>query len=301
MTEAWLQQPEQGSEAFIRFLARAGRVVGWHAGRLVTFAVATYYASITRPARIASRAYLSVALGREATLIDVFRHIVTFAYTIQDRIFFLTDTYKGYKINVHGADLFDGLKERGQGCILLGSHLGSFEVLRALGISERNLPIKILMYPENSRRFIAVQNSLNARMADTIIPIGEPESMLRVKEHVDRGGMIGILGDRSVEGEKAVRAPFFGRPAPIPVGPFMLASALKVPVILFFGLHRGGRRYDVYFELLSDRLELNRRSRDTELQSWAERYAGRLEHYCRVAPYNWFNFFDFWQEAKHAS
>jgi predicted LPLAT superfamily acyltransferase len=26
-----------------------------------------------------------------------------------------------------------------------------------------------------------------------------------------------------------------------------------------------------------------------------KRYAQRLEHYCRMAPYNWFNFYDFWK------
>lgn len=296
MTEAWLKQPEQGSELFIRFLAHTGRLVGWHIGRSITCVVGTYYASITRPARMASRDYLSTVLGRKATLLQVFRHIVTFAYTIQDRIFFLTGNYGRYEINVHGAELFADLKERGQGAVLLGSHLGSFEVLRALGINDHDLPIKVLMYPNNSRRFIAVQNSLNARLAGTIIPIGTPESMLQVKEHVDHGGMIGILGDRSVEGEKAAKVTFLGRPAQIPVGPYLLASALKVPVILFFGLHRGGRRYDVHFELLTDCMSLDRRARDEELRKWAKHFAGRLEHYCRLAPYNWFNFFDFWRK-----
>jgi predicted LPLAT superfamily acyltransferase len=27
-----------------------------------------------------------------------------------------------------------------------------------------------------------------------------------------------------------------------------------------------------------------------------QRYAERLSHFCRIAPYNWFNFFDFWQK-----
>ena len=29
-----------------------------------------------------------------------------------------------------------------------------------------------------------------------------------------------------------------------------------------------------------------------------QRYADCLTRYCKLAPYNWFNFFDFWQEKK---
>ena len=30
-------------------------------------------------------------------------------------------------------------------------------------------------------------------------------------------------------------------------------------------------------------------------ESYARTYAERIEHHCRLAPDNWFNFFDFWQ------
>ena len=301
MTAAWLQQPEPSSEIFIRACAIIGRSVGWRAGRAIVFPICAYYTTLLGKARAASRSYLSTVLGRKATIVDIFRHVLTFSCTIHDRIFFLSGRFNEYDVNVFGDELFAKLADRNQGCVLLGSHLGSFEVLRALGILERDLPVKVLMNPENSRRFTAVQNSLNPHVADSIIPIGSPDSMLRVKEHVEAGGMVGILGDRTTaEGERTVRIPFLGRPAPLPIGPLLLASKLNVPVILFFGLYRGGRRYDVHFELLTEKMEVNRTSRDADLEAWATRYAGRLEHYCRLAPYNWFNFFDFWQSSPDA-
>ena len=301
MTAAWLRQPEQSSELFIRACALLGRRIGWHAGRAIVFPICAYYTAMLGKARASSRNYLSAALGRNVTILDIFRHVLTFSCTIHDRIFFLSGRYKEYDVTVHGDELFTALAERNQGCVLLGSHLGSFEVLRALGILERDLPVKVLMYPENSRRFSAVQNSLNPQVADSIIPIGSPDSMLRVKEHVDAGGMVGILGDRTMtEGERTVQIPFLGRPAQLPVGPLLLASTLDVPVILFFGLYRGGRRYDVHFELLAERMTVERKTREADLKNWAGRYAERLEHYCRMAPYNWFNFFDFWQSTSDA-
>jgi predicted LPLAT superfamily acyltransferase len=86
-----------------------------------------------------------------------------------------------------------------------------------------------------------------------------------------------------------------------PAGPILLANALKIPVVLFFGLYKGGNRYEEHFELFADEIHLSRASRPAELQAWVTQYAARLEHYCRLAPYNWFNFFDFWGSPPEES
>jgi predicted LPLAT superfamily acyltransferase len=70
---------------------------------------------------------------------------------------------------------------------------------------------------------------------------------------------------------------------------------MKVPVVLCFGLYRGGNRYDLHFELFAHSLEIERRQREASLRDVIQRYADRLAHYARTAPYNWFNFYDFWQ------
>ncbi len=87
---------------------------------------------------------------------------------------------------------------------------------------------------------------------------------------------------------------FFGARAGFPVAPYLIASMLDVPVVLCIGLYRGGNRYDLYFETFADELRLQRATREHELGEWAQHYAARLEHYTRLAPYNWFNLYDFW-------
>jgi predicted LPLAT superfamily acyltransferase len=107
--------------------------------------------------------------------------------------------------------------------------------------------------------------------------------------------MVGILGDRLVGGEKAVEALFFGRPARFPVGPLLLSATLQVPIVFVVSLYEGRRRYSVHFEKLSEPSgDRPRALTDARVREWAERYAQRLEHYCRKSPYNWFNFYDFW-------
>ena len=77
----------------------------------------------------------------------------------------------------------------------------------------------------------------------------------------------------------------------------MLATMMHCPVIVFFGLYRGGNRYEIYFERFADEIILDRENRAEQTQSWMQRYVARLEHYTRLAPYNWFNFYPFWDEA----
>jgi predicted LPLAT superfamily acyltransferase len=105
---------------------------------------------------------------------------------------------------------------------------------------------------------------------------------------------LGNLGARVVPNDRLVRVPFFGREAAFPAGPFLMAAALKVPVVLFACTYLGGNRYQEHFELFAEEITLDRRNRDADLERWVRRYAERLEYYCRLAPYNWFNFYDFW-------
>jgi predicted LPLAT superfamily acyltransferase len=104
-----------------------------------------------------------------------------------------------------------------------------------------------------------------------------------------------LLVDRAQPGHPTVEAPFLGAPAMFPSAPWLIAAVLKVPITLAFGLYRGGNRYDLVFETFSDGLDIPRRERATAIPALIRGYAARLEHYVRSAPYNWFNFYDFWE------
>jgi predicted LPLAT superfamily acyltransferase len=107
-----------------------------------------------------------------------------------------------------------------------------------------------------------------------------------------------MLGDRALTDAGQVRVNFLGEEAAFPTAPFRIAAMLGRPVVLMLGIYRGGNRYDLCFERLVESPHLERASRDQTVREWAQRYAQRLEHYCRQAPYNWFNFYDFWIGAK---
>jgi predicted LPLAT superfamily acyltransferase len=296
MSQQWAQLPERGNSLVLRLIVWITLHLGRPVGRALLYPITLYFLVTATAARRGSWLFLRRALGREPGWREVFRHIHCFAATILDRVYFLTGRLRPFKIEIFGDRWIVDQAASGQGCILLGSHLGSFEALRAIGLILRHFPIKILMNTAHNRGITGFLNTLNPALAQTIIPIGGPDTLLRVQESVARGCMVGVLGDRVVAGEKTVRVRFFDRETAFPAGPLLLAALADCPVILFFGLYRGGHRYEIHFERLAERIALDRNRRQEQLAVWVQRYADRLEHYARLAPDNWFNFYDYWEE-----
>lgn len=299
---SWLAQAERGSPLAFRFLIWVTLTLGRPAGRILLYPTCIYFVLFSVRARRASNDYLRRVLGRLPTLGDAFRHCHTFASTIHDRVYLLAGKYGYFDVELDAPAQVQRMLRQKRGCILLGAHLGSFEILRAAGIAEGLPPVNMLMHVESTARLNTVLHALAPGIESRIIPLGRPESLLRVQECLARGEIVGILGDRLLNDERKCRCNFLGAPADFPLGPLLLAGLLEVPVALMFGLYRGGRRYQIRLEPFAERIALEARDpttleprdRDTSLRPWVERYVARLEHHCRNAPYNWFNFYDFW-------
>jgi predicted LPLAT superfamily acyltransferase len=159
---------------------------------------------------------------------------------------------------------------------------------------QRNFPLKVLMDATHNQNITGFLDALNPVIAGTVIAPDRADTLLTVRESLDAGFFVGTLGDRVSSDGKTTRCQFLGRPAAFPVGPIVLAAMTHCPVILFFGLYRGKNRYEIYFDHFADEITLNRDRRAEGIQLWMQRYAERLEHYTRLAPYNWFNFYPFW-------
>lgn len=297
MTNRWLRQSERGSRVLVVLIGWITLHVGRWAARPFLYPITLYFLVTARDQRIASRRFLTRALQRQAGWWDVARHFHRFAATILDRPHFVSGDHRQFDLEVHG---FESAYEQalgGRGCILLGAHLGSFEVMRMFGMLHDRVEVKVLMYEDHNAMLTRLIYSLNPKLSESIVPLGRFDSLLRAKECLDRGELIGILGDRAAEKDRTTRCRFFGQEAVFPAGPMLFASMVKVPVLLFFGLYLGGNRYALHFEQFADEICLRRAHRDEDIRDWTQRYADRLEHYARLAPFNWFNFYDFWEES----
>ncbi len=298
MNATWLAEPERGSPAAIWLIIGLTRALGRVATRWLLYPICLYFFAFSPRLRRASRAYLARALGREPRNSDVVRHFHAFATTVHDRVFLVRGECQRFDIAVNGADDAERLLAMGRGCILLGSHLGSFEVLRALGEFNTRHAVNVVMHEGNARKTGRALAFLAPDLRERVIDPGRPDAILRMHACLERGEIVGILGDRSFGSGKTRACSFLGATARFPLGPLLLAGTLGVPVVMFFGLYQGGARYEVHLETLTEGARVPRNARSATAGSLLERYVARLEHHARQAPYNWFNFYDFWDAGE---
>jgi predicted LPLAT superfamily acyltransferase len=294
---AWMQRKERGSFLLLQLMSRISMLFGRRLSRLVIYGIALYFLLAAPTSRKASRAYLERVLQRRVTWRDLYRHILAFASTIHDRFYLLNHQTELFDIQVFGAEPIDQTQAAGQGMLLFGAHMGSFEVLLAHGCSHQHNSC-IAMYPENARQLNRALAAINPQAIAGIIALGQMDSMLTIHHRLETGAMVGVLADRASGPDQYLSVPFLGANARFPTGPFRMAAMLGYPVYFMTGLYCGGNRYEVHFEPLADFAGIRRDQRNQAVREAMEKYVAVLERHCKAAPYNWFNFFDFWESAS---
>lgn len=304
MAEApdWHRAPERSNLLTLRLMAWIAVHLGRQVARWILHPITLYFFCFAPKPRRQSARYLARLFGRPARWHEVYRHLHSFAAVVLDRVWFVRGRTEVFDVQMHGAELVDAALAEGRGALLLGAHLGSFEALHATGESRPGMRVAMVMYPDNARLIQGVLRALAPQAALEVIGIGRPGSTLAIRDWLDGGGLAGLLGDRFLDdpGGRAglTTLPFLGRPAPFDAGPLRLALLLRRRVIFMVALYRGGRRYDVRFATLADFRDppADPAARQQLVHAALQAYVAHLEALCREAPYNWFNFHDFWRE-----
>jgi len=297
MSKNWQENKERSTPLALKIIRWIALTLGRPIARCFLYPITAYYFIFAHSQRKASHAYLSRVFKRPATHVETLKHIHSFASTILDRVYLLTGKFDLLDITFPKTNIPRTYSEKGTACLLLGSHIGSFEVLRSYAVSNYPLPIKILMYEHQAPMMVQVLNALNSEVAKTLISLdGSPSGLLKVKEAIDEGTTVGLLGDRLLGKnlDKTVTCQLLGEDVTLPTAPIIMAAALKVPVVVFFGLFLGGNRYEIHFDLLDEQIQLNRKTRQEDIQAYTQKYVNLMEKQIRAHPYNWFNFYDYW-------
>ncbi len=289
MSGKWRGERERGSRSALSLIIWLALHCGREVCRILLVPICAYFFVTAPVARRSSQEFLRLALRREPGWRCTFAHLFTFATTLLDRVYLVHGRHQELRIKVHHERAILDALAGGHGCLLFGSHLGSFEMLSIVGSGAVSAPINVVMHVDESANIRSLLNRNESAQVYRVIPLGDPSSMLRVKECLQRGEIVGILADRVYRNERTRSIPFLGHAANFSLSPHRLARITGAPVIMVFGLFRGGRNYDIIFEPLPQ-VSSGATGVDESLQA----YAGSLERQARLTPYNWFNFYDFW-------
>ena len=294
----WSRIAERGSALGLAIVSAAWRLLGPRAARLAALPAVLWVFATGAEARRASRTYLG-RLGEPASAWRVLAHMYTFAEACIDRFAAWQGQVSAASIDFHGEAEFLRLSAERRGALFIGSHLGNLEMVRALATLGGVAKITAVVYTEHSRRFTEALRRANPQFAENLLEVADfgPATAVQLKERIDRGEILVIVGDRTpaADNGRCTRALFLGQEARFPQGPMILAHLLECPVYLFFCLKHGAR-FALHLERFAERVVLPPREREAAIAHYVAQYAGRLESYCREAPLQWFNFYDFWHE-----
>jgi len=299
----WSSLAERGAYWGLNFLALLYRVTRRYGCMVAVFPIALYFHLTGAEQRRASREFLRRAYRAKGIDYDpgwfaTFKHSFGFARkTVDTFAAWLGGIAPGSVVAIDKCEL-DRATASGQGILLIVSHLGNIEISRALLDDAQRSRIKILVHTVHAQNFARILRQFRPdAMADTIqVTEMNPGTMIALKAAIEHGDWVAIAGDRTpVRGDERISiAPFLGQDAPFPQGPYVLAHLLECPVYLMFCMQQKGG-YGLYFEMFAERITLPRRDKQAAISEWAARYAKRLESFCLMDPFQWYNFFDFWQ------
>lgn len=289
----WTDKAERGSVWLIRLIAWLARTAGRPLCRLLLYPIVLYFVLFDPTARRASMEFLEAARGRPARWKDTFAHIYSFAATLLDRVYMAAGDFGRFQVTIEGLDRLESALKSGRGCLLLGSHLGSFDFMLLAQRHMDGRPVNVMMRvdPRSRVRRIAGIDDTSLK----IIPVGRPDSYVRAHEALAAGEIVGALADR-VDRGATLPVSFLGRSTLLPLAPHILAARSQAPVIMCFGLYEGGSRYRVEFVDFGPPPPV--KGRGEQLLPAVERYAQILERYARNYPMNWFNFFPYWAREE---
>ncbi len=274
--------------------------------RVVLYPVVAWYWAANRRARLASLEYLrhlqdaTGAVGRAPGRRETLRHFLSFAETILDKMLAVGGRYRFDRIRFVGREAIDAMVRAKQGALLVTAHMGCLEMCQASADATPGMKLTVLVHTVHAARFNRMLERLSPGREIALLQVTEisPATAVMLAERVERGEFVAIAGDRVpvVAGRaSAVQVPFLGHVAPFPSGAYMLASLLKCPLYSLACI-RQGDTHEVVFERLAERVVLPRADRLGAAQAYAAEFARRLEGMLARAPYEWFNFFSFWDQ-----
>ena len=303
----WFELRERGSLLGMRVTVWIYRTLGRPLARILLYPIVGYFYLSDRRARSASLHYLKRlhASGRltgpSPGQAQVFRHLLAFGNSTLDRVGFWIGRRADFELEVYGLDLLEEVASEARGALVLGAHLGSFDAMRLLASIHSPIHVHVLMHTANAEQINTALGHFEAqddKLKVSILTVepGHFEHALTIRRRIQEGDVVALLADRPHpnEAERSILVDFLGAPAPVPEGPMLLAAALRCPVLFMVGIRSGPQRYEIHVEKFADPVTLPRQQRQEAIQGYCQNYADRLAGYCERAPYQWFNFYDFW-------
>jgi len=252
-----------------------------------------FYVLVPRARRIVERNLEQVCgpLPAAAAKARSFRLFVNYAQSITN----MYCLHHGQPVPVDavtvGAEHIHKLQAAGSGAVVVTGHMGFWQIAPIL-MQRKSYPPLTMAMAEEPNQGTAEWERKHREKFRIVYTTSSPFATLELASVLRKGELVGMQMDR-VPGGPHVLIPFFGRPAPFPLGPATLARATGAPLVPTFIIAGADRTSATFYG--EEPIEVRRtRDRDADVREATTRMVAVYERYVRLHPEQWFNFFDFW-------
>ena len=309
-TEHWSSIHEAGTLTGMRFLFLLYRIFGRWIFTAAMFPVSLYFLLFRSEQRKASVEYLSnlykvspTTFKRRTHAGHSFLHFKAFSDVILDKLLAWTIPIQESEFHLTQPNVVERLMQDSRGQLIIGSHFGNLEYCRGFMQRYKDKTINILVYDKHAANFVRMMEKQNPLSRVNVFQVDDFDiaTMLTLQQKIANGEWVFIAGDRvPLSGaQHTVGVTFLGKSAPFPSGPYLLAKALGCPVKFMFAYRHKPLNNKIVFDVVdvTEKLELSRATRQQDIQKYAQKLATSLELHCKKAPYQWFNFYPYWERA----
>ncbi len=238
--------------------------------------------------------------GTLKTLVSIYKNYVFLGKVLIDKIAILSGQKDQYTFNFDGEEYLHQMVEDKKGGLLLGAHMGNWEVAGEL-LERVDSVINILMVEAEHQKLKDVLKEAIGDKKVNIIPIKDDMShIFSVIEAFKNKELVAMHGDRFVEGNQTIQIPFLGEMAQFPIGPMVLASKYSIPVTFVFSVKETNKHY--HFFATEGKVYPKERKpalRDESIKVMLTDYVNQLQSKVEKYPLQWFNYHPFWENEKN--
>lgn len=230
--------------------------------------------------------------SRIKSALFIYLNFFSLGQAIIDKVAVNSGKSMEYTFNFSEPDDVKQILNSSQGVIIIGAHFGNWEI-GAPFFDKYSKEMNVVMMDfeyQNIKKILDAQKKINTFK---VIPITDDSFsyLFEIKNALSQGKYVAIQGDRLSKSGKHHDLEFMGSIAPFPLGPFILAARLNVPVVFYFAVKTGYKKYKFDFTLAGNYTIQGDKRKEILLMN---DYVATLEKVVAKYPEQWYNYYNFW-------
>ncbi|SDP48952.1 lysophospholipid acyltransferase family protein [Desulforhopalus singaporensis] len=279
------------------FFYVAMRFFGHGGGRLLLGPVVFCYVLFSRKIHKIVGYYLVRRFPGKSWLcyrLYVLKIIYSFGGILVDRGWLGLSPRSDFQGELIGYERIKELIGQGNGVVLVTAHVGNWQsALERIG----ELPVRVHALMQYDREAAKHFFDLGGKKRSfEIIDVNSSfGGMIEAAAALQRGEVVTIMGDRYTRGPFS-EVEFLGDTVRVTNGAYSLAATCGAPVVILLAAKTGAKTYNLTVVDSFQPEYCSRDEREGMLRDCSSRFMEAIEEYLQMYPYQWYNFYNFWDQ-----